>query len=170
MEGQNSSVMMGFHVPEDPEILKILGEITLRHSHLEYILRMTVKTLSGVSVQQALDATAFESSTALRKRIYKLAKQKLSEGSALIQLQALLERCRRATEQRNDFVHSIWACELDGDPKMRTRDHKWKPIPNIDELTVLTAELLSLVKELNDARFDGFLSEAIALRNKSETV
>jgi len=138
----------------------------MQHAHLDHILRMTVKSLGEVSVQQALDATAYEGSATLRERIRKLAKLRLGEGSALLQLQALLNRCKRVTEKRNDIVHSIWARELDGDPQVRTEDHGWKPIPTIDELNTLSAELKLLISELNIARLEGFLSEAIAARIK----
>lgn len=162
MDNSRDSKMMMFHIPTDREILATVGTIALRHSHLDHILRMTVKTLAGVSIQQALDATAFEGSAVLRQRIQKLAKRKLGEGNALIQLQALLERCRRATGRRNELVHNIWARELDGDLKVRAADHSWEPIPTIDELNALSEELNSLADELNSARMHGFISKAIA--------
>ena len=164
MEASSNYSMIMFHIPENPKILEALGTITLQHGHLDHILRMTIKTLGEVNVQQALDATAFEGSAVLRERIRKLAKLKLGEGNALLQLQALLERCRRATEKRNDLIHNIWARELDGDPQVRTKDHNWKPIPTIDELEVLSKELGLLINELNSARLDGFLSKAITAR------
>ena len=167
METSENYRMMTFHVPEDQDLLVTLGIITLRHSHLHHILRMTVKTLAEVSVEQALDATARQGSAELRQRIRKLAKMRLGEGNALIQLQALLERCRRVTEWRNDLVHSIWAQELDGDAKVRTEDHKWKPIPTIDELNALSTELLSLTDELSNARSEGFLAQAIERTKKA---
>ncbi len=166
MRKSHDSGMMMFHIPEEPDVLETVGAITLRHSHLDHILRMTIKTLGDVTIQQALDATTFEGSEALRRRIRKLAKQKLGEGEALIQLQALLERCRRVTVRRNELVHNIWARELDGDPKVRNPNHTWEPVPTIDELNALSNELHSLTDELNKARLDGFLSEAIALSRR----
>ena len=156
--------MISFHIPQDSELLGALGIIALRHAHLDYILRMTIKTLGEVTIQQALDATAFESSRGLRDRIRKLAKQKLGEGNPLIQLQALLERFKRATEKRNDLIHTIWACELDGEALRRTNDHNWKPLPTIEELNSLSEELTVLTNELNNARLLGFLAEALAAR------
>ncbi|MDO8703883.1 MAG: hypothetical protein Q7J84_02945 [Sulfuricaulis sp.] len=164
MEASSNYHMIAFSIPKDPEILKTLGAITLRHGHLDHILRMTIKSLGRVDVQQALDATAFQGSSALRERIRKLAKSSLGEGNALLQLQALLERCRRATEKRNDLIHNIWARELDGDTQMRTKDHSWKPIPTIDELEKLSRELELLTNELNTARLEGFLFEAITAK------
>ena len=84
MKASSDKGMAAFHIPEEPKLLEALGKIALRHAHLDHILRMTTKTLGEVSVQQALDATAFESSSALRDRIRKLAKSKLGEGSAFL--------------------------------------------------------------------------------------
>ena len=164
MKALSNDRMMTFHIPRDTKILAALGTIALRHGHLDHILKMTVKSLGKVSIQQALDATAFEGSRELRDRIRKLARLKMGEGNALIQLQALLERCRRATDRRNELIHSLWAQELDGDAKVRTNDHGWKPVPTIDELKTLSAELADLAKELNSARLEGFLAKAIAAR------
>ena len=158
--------MMTFHIPADPRVLTAVGEVAIRHGQLDHILRMTIKTLAGLTPQQALDATASHGSALLRERIGKLANQRLGEGSALLQIQAILERCRRATQRRDDLVHGLWARELDGDPAMRTSDHAWKPIPTVEELNALTSELVSLTDELNNARLEGFLAAALAARGK----
>ena len=154
-----------FHTP-DPETLQKVGLIALRHGHLDHILKMTIKSLGGLDVRQALDATAFQGSATLRERIVKLARRKLGEGTALLQLQALLERARRASERRNEFIHSIWAQELDGAPQIRGNDHSWKPIPSLAELQALASDLESITSELNGARQDGFLSAAIAVAKR----
>lgn len=156
----NDQRMMMFHIPSEP-ILVRLGTIALRHAHLDHILRMTIKSLTGVSIGQALDATAFEGSRALRERIKKLARQRLGEGKALVQLQALLERCRRASDKRNKFTHNIWAQELDGDPKIQDGNLGWSPPPTIEDLTALASELEAVTKELNEARLHGYLAEAL---------
>jgi hypothetical protein len=158
---QSSAQMMAFHVPGDARILESLGRIALRHAHLDHILRMTIKTLGEVSVREGLDPTSFEGSRVLRERIRKIARNKLGEGTALIKLQAQLERARRATENRNELIHNIWAQPLDGEPQIRTNDHTWKPIPTIDALNALENEIASITEELNDGRLDGFLSEAL---------
>ena len=163
MANSNNSRMISFYIPQDAGLLGALGIIALRHAHLDHILRMTIKTLSNVSVQEALDATEFESSSGLRRRIRKLARLKLGEGKALIKLQALLERCSRATKRQNELIHNIWARELDGEPLMRTNDHNWKSPPTIEELNALSEELTVLTNELNDARLSGFLAEAPAM-------
>jgi hypothetical protein len=161
------ATMMMFHVPEDPELLAAFGEVALRHEHLSHILRMTIKTLAELPVSEALDATAFDGAALLRDRVRKLAKQRLGEGQALLRLQALVERCRRATEKRNEYVHSVWAQELDGDPMRRDGNQTWQPIPTVAELRGLGQELLALTSELNQARLEGFIKEAL-LRAKKQ--
>jgi len=158
--------MIMFHVPSDPALLAAFGEVALRHEHLSHILRMTIKTLAGLGVDEALDATAFDGASLLRDRIRKLAKQRLGEGKALLQLQAFVERCRRATEKRNDYVHSVWAQELDGEAMRRDSSHQWLPIPSIPELQALSQELLALTQEINHARLEGFIFEALAARKQ----
>ena len=68
--------MLNFHEPE-PDVLQAVGRIALRHSQLDHMLKLTIKSLSGITVQQALHATAFEGSTVLRERIRKLARKTL---------------------------------------------------------------------------------------------
>ncbi len=152
---------MTFHVPEDQNILLLIGIISLRHSHLDYILRMTVKTLTDVSITDALDATRYQGSAQLRRRISKLASQRLGEGKPLVQLQALLGRCERVTDRRNKLTHNIWAKELDGEPFVRNENHEWEPTPNIETLDELADELKTVTQELNKARLDGFLRDAL---------
>jgi hypothetical protein len=156
--------MMMFHVPEDRDLLAAYGELSLRHEHLTHILRMTIKTLANLEVTEALDATAYDGAAKLRDRIKAIARQRLGEGEALLKLQALMERCKRVSDKRNEFIHSVWGKELDGEPFRRTNDHSWQPIPTADELISLGKDILTLTEQLNEARLFGFMAEALAKR------
>jgi hypothetical protein len=156
---------MIFHIPEGPEILRAFGTMSLRHTNLDHILKMTIKTLAGIEMVEALDATAFESSTSLRERIKKIARQRLGEGPALLRVQALMERCRRATELRNRYMHSVWAEDWLGEAQMRRENHEWGPIPTVAELDAVSTELVRLVQEINEARLRGIVAEALLARN-----
>jgi hypothetical protein len=145
----------------DPEQLQAWGEVMLRHSHLDYILRMTIKTLAGVQVNEALDATRFTPSSELRQRVRRLARSAIGEGAALLKVEALLERCRQVTESRNNLVHNIVARELDGELKVRTSDHQWQDAPAAADLRDLAAKIGTLTLELNTARLQGFLKAAL---------
>lgn len=156
--------MMIFHVPEDKVLLAAYGELSLLHEHLTHILRMTIKTLAELDVTEALDATVYDGAARLRERIKTLARQRLGEGVALLKLQAILEQCKRATERRNDLIHSVWGKELDGEAFRRGNDHSWQPLPTAEELIALGEEIRVLTNSLNDARLVGFLAEALAKR------
>jgi hypothetical protein len=158
------AAMLRFHVPDDPDLLAAFGAVALRHEHLNHVLRMTIKTLADLSVDETLDATAFEGTSTLRDRVKKLARQRLGEGAALLKVQALVERCRRVTDLRNSFVHSVWAEELDGPALRRDDQNQWVPIPTTGDLAKLADDILKLTTELNDARLMGFLAEALAKR------
>ena len=158
------AVMMLFHIPEDKDLLAAYGEVTLRHEHLNHVLRMTIKTLARLEVDEALDATVHDSSSQLRERIRKLARQRLGEGEPLLKVQALIERCRQATDRRNDLVHSVWAKELDGEAVRRSNHLGWQRLPTVDELHSLCQEILALTNELNHVRLEGFLHQALAKR------
>ena len=158
--------MIYLGLPNDKDVLAAFGAITLRHGHLDYVLKMTIGSLAGISVEEALDATLYEGSRALRDRIKKLAKQKLGEGEALLKLQALLERAKRVSDKRNEFVHSLWAHELDGSPVIRTDDHKFVSVPAVAELEGLAGDISLITNELNIARLEGFLFEALVKKAK----
>jgi hypothetical protein len=87
-------------MPEDPAVLAAVGKIALQHGQLDHVLRMTIKSLTGVSMKEALDATARQGSRELRERIRKLARRRLGEGVGLVQLEANLERAGDGEAQR----------------------------------------------------------------------
>ncbi len=72
-------------IPNHPELLEALGHLAVAHTHLELILRYTVKTLAGLSVKEALDATHRARTSDVRSRIRKLFERKnLSNQKRLI--------------------------------------------------------------------------------------
>jgi hypothetical protein len=148
----------------DPDFLHAIGEVSICHGQLDHMLRMTIKTLTAVSVEEALDATERATAAVLRKRVHKLARKRLGDGAALVKLEAILERCRRASASRNDIIHSVVGRELDREPLMRRPGNKWGPPPTVDELRALAVDLQTVAKELNDARLHGFLDEALKSR------
>ena len=146
---------MYLEFPRDDKVLAEIGKITLRHNHLDYMLKMLIKTFTDVTIDEVVNATKYEGSRTLRERIKKLGKARLGEGKALILLQSLMEKCGRATDKRNELVHSIWAYELDGEHHIQQADNTWKPSPKIEELTSLLQDLQSLISEISFARIEG---------------
>ena len=145
------ATMMTFHIPEDPAYLQTVGAITIAHGHLDYVLRMTIKSLTGLSVEEARDATNRQGTWKLRNRVNKLAEKRLGEGDARLKLQALLTRCERATEQRDELIHNLCAKELDGPVILQIKGKEWGPLPSVTELDELFGEIYNLTIEINQA-------------------
>lgn len=150
-----------FYVPDDKELLAALGEVTLRHEHLNHILKMTIKSIAGLTVAEALNATQYEGARQLREYIRKLARKKLGASGACLKLSALLTRAERLTNQRNRLTHGIWAKELAGDPGLMGAPGELEALPSVDQLKALASDLVVLIQEINAARLEGFLKEAI---------
>jgi len=159
-EATITSRIIKFHVPSDQRLLAAFGEVALRHEHMNYVLKMTIKSLTGVTPTEAVAATRFESSKQLRDRVSKIARKKLGDGAVLIKLQAMLAECQRLTEKRNDLVHGLWAQELFGEAHIRDAHGATRPLPTAEELHDLARALKHHSDRLNQARLEGLLSEA----------
>jgi hypothetical protein len=149
-------------LPDDQQVLAAIGKIALRHGQLDYALKMAVRSLTGVSIDEALDATERQLSRELRDRVRRLAKKRFCEGDVLVRLDAILNRAQRATQRRNELLHGLWAYELDGGPVMRTRGREFGPIPTVAALEAVADDLAQIAKDLTFARLDGFLRNALA--------
>jgi HAMP domain-containing protein len=159
--------MISPHLPVDPDFLRAFAQLTIAHAHLDHMLRMTLKTVANISIEQALDATKYDGSRAMRDRVRKVARQSLGESRALVLLQAVLQRCERATARRNELVHNIIAKELDGDVVMMTDDHKWKSLPTAAQLDAVRDDIEHLWLELNRLRLEGEVHERLNARRES---
>ncbi len=71
-------IFMG--LPGDAAVLAAIGKIALRHGQLDYSLKMTIKTLAGTTIREAVDATERQSSRDLRERIRRLAASELGRA------------------------------------------------------------------------------------------
>jgi hypothetical protein len=161
----SSTKLVGFHVPKDQALLAAFGEITLRHEHMNYILKMTIKSLAAITPAEALAATKYESSRQLRDRIKTLARKVLGDGAALLKLQALVQTCEALTEKRNNLVHGLWAKEPEGDAHIRDAHGNERRLPTVDELRALAKEIERHTQHLNVERLEGFLAKALKKRN-----
>jgi hypothetical protein len=156
--------MILFHLPDDERLLAAVGKVAVRHGQLDYVLRMTVKSLANLGVREALDATERQGSRELRERIRKLANQRLGEGQPLVLLDGLLARARRASARQNQLLHGLWAAHLDGEAVLRHDDKNWNALPTAAELDAVAVDLNEIATAINFARLDGFLKEALDRR------
>jgi len=155
------SKMIFFSLPEDKSVQAALGVLVVRHGHLEYVLRMTIKSLCSFSIKDALTDTNKQNAGKLRKRIEKEAKDRLGQCAALDKLLNWLKRSWKASDERNLYVHSVWARELDGPLQIQSEDFSWRPPPTVQEFEKLSNEIKSITDELNEDRLYGSLFEAI---------
>jgi hypothetical protein len=167
-----------FQLPDDPELLAAFGLVALSHAHLDHMLRLMIKTLANVTVDEARLATAREGSAALRDQVRKLAKSVMGDSTPdFIKLKALLSRCRICTERRNALMHGICAQELNSDAVsdeefrgakvMLDEDLQMHPMPTTSDLRELSAGIESLVNEINQERRFGFIDEAMRRSRES---
>lgn len=156
------SLMVTFDMPEDQCVRAAIGAVAVRHGQLDYILRMTVKTLAGLTPAEGLDATEGENSSSLREAIRKLGRQRLGEGAPLRKLYALMTHCKRLTIRRNELMHATCAKEADGEMQVHGgRGPEWGDPPTAAELKSLATDIEALTLEINEARLHGFLRAAL---------
>ncbi len=151
-------------LPQDPQVRAAIGAVAVRHGQLDYALRMTVKSISGIGLDRALDATEGMSSHELRRLIRKMAREKLGDASnSYLLVAALLTRAQEATRHRNELMHGLWVFHLDeGRDRFRHKGREWRETPETDELLALADETAQIANELHEARLHGFLKEALS--------
>jgi len=141
--------------------LQAAGSVAIAHGQLEHILCMTVKSLSGVSVQEALDATSNMKAWELRATIKKLFNQKTRDEAVRIKMKSLLAKAERLSNRRNELIHRPWGVDEIGKVVVKDSDHEWGDPPTPLELNVLSQKIRETALELNTARLDGFIKDVV---------
>jgi hypothetical protein len=131
--------------------------VALAHGQLELMLRMTIKTLAGLTVQEALDATRNLRNWELRKNIKKLFNDKTRDQHLRLKLQAILGKCEYLSQERNKLIHNTWGLDRDGSVLMQGDDHAWGPAPTPSDLADLASAISEVVNTLNQERLRGFI-------------
>ena len=162
----SSDTHMALGIPQNAELLAAIGAVAISHGHLDYTLKMLIKTLADVSIQEARYALAYENSSILRDRAKKLARQVLGEGKALLKVQAFLGRCKHVTEKRNDLIHRLYLEDWLGGAFVGGDDGSVKPLPTIEEVRALLDEIRQMHVEFNHDRLAGWLEEALSEKRR----
>jgi len=71
--------MMTVGAPDDPAVLAAIAKVAIHHGHLDYGLRMMIKSLAGVHLQVAMDATEGETTGRLIEQVRALARWRFGE-------------------------------------------------------------------------------------------
>lgn len=145
----------------DDERARAIGALCVRHAQLDRMLRMTIKSITQADLGAVLQELVGDGSAKLRGKITKAAKKTLG-GFALVALVDVLDRCEQVTKQRNQIIHGFIAIPDGGDALcLITEDDRALPVPTAQAVTALAQEVYGLAKELNFARRNGFLQEAM---------
>ena len=152
-----------FHPLDDADLMAAAGRMLIRHSNLDYQLKMTIRRLAGVTPDEARRAYAYTGSKELRKLVVAHATREFGlKSPALIKVQSLMAECAIATEQRNGYVHDIWAAEFTeaGKGCLFGADGALRPLPSMKSLDKLDAEIKRLVEALQNAN-QSFIAQAM---------
>src|SRR5262245_456582 len=157
-----SSMLYMLTVPTDQGLHAALGRMAMAHTQLELILRYCVKSIAGLQVEEALDATEGMRLSDLRRRIQRLfAEKKPTEGEKT-QLDAILGRAKRLSEKRNDYLHRAWSQTQANRSIIKGSDHRWDEAPSVKDIDDVAEQILELSHQLNLARNgEGFIAEVV---------
>ena len=158
-KAQQSTITL--KIPDDPELLAAVGKVALRSSLLDLVMRMTIKVITGVSVEDTLRATARTPSRVLRARVRTLAKDRLGDGPSFLELEAILYLAEKAAEDRNKLMHSDWVLDEDGNPVIQDPLKGHLPVPTVKELDELADQIERVYLMLNHSRLRGSLRKAL---------
>jgi hypothetical protein len=150
---------VNLQLPDEPGLLEAAGRVALAHGQLELMLRMTVKTLAGLTVKEALNATEKSKNWELRKDIVSLFNNKTKDPSLRLKLKAILGDCGRLSDERNRLLHNAWALAVDGSVVSKGPDHAWGSAAGPDDLDELASEISGAVANLNRERLRGFIRQ-----------
>lgn len=159
------------NIPSNPGLIEALGKLVIAHTQLELALRYTVKTLSGLSVSDALDATRYDRLDDLRDRIKQLFKDNKATAQDKTKLDALLNKGKRLSSKRHSYMHSAWSATPSGIALIKSEDdHSWGPAPEKEQVEDLALKIFLLARALNKERLHGFIAQVVTRHNAAPSV
>ena len=160
--------MVNLSLPDDTRLLEAAGRVALAHGQLELMLRMTIKTLTGLTVDEALYATENSKNWELRKDIIRLFNKKTNDPVLRYKLKSILGKCEQLSKDRKRLLHNAWAISPEGSVVTKGDKHAWGPAAQPDDLQSLASEISNQVNELNEARLRGFIRSVCESEKTSE--
>jgi len=145
-----------FYIPADA-ILRELGRMQVLHSHLDHMLRLVIKRMLGIS----LDDPGYWNETrgmaaALRERARKLIAERYSDDEdASGILRHVLGDAEEVTVLRNRALHSVWMKTPDGEPLLHDQDktlemHRAFQLPTVEDLVSVSDRIERIKRGLDD--------------------
>ena len=128
-----------YYMPAD-EVLRELGRLQVVHSHLDHALRLGIKRMLGLSIDDPGYWTETRGMAgALRERLRQLIVERYrGDENTADMLNKVLDDAEEATEARNRVVHAAWMKTPEQGPFLHDRDNslrdhvKYEPPTQID--------------------------------------
>lgn len=156
-------------LPKDAELLASVGRLVIANEMLNYVLRLTIKTLRDEKLTASRDATKKKTAKWLRKRVAESAVDRGMDAAVLRKLDQLLLQAENAADKRNRIVHDITYHTKSGELVLQEDNDPPRRYPSPADIDLITSELQSVAAELNVARKDGgFLGLVIHHADTSE--
>ncbi len=148
-------------VPSDIKLLRAMGRVTAAHANLELVLKMCVKTLARLTVEEAMLAFDRTNTSEVRGWIRRLFRQACKDEQLRCTLQAMLGEAKQIAEDRNRLIHRPWGGSGKGDLLTPNERWVWGKVPTPDELNQLAERINDLANRLNHERLRGFISDVV---------
>ena len=153
-----------FQLPQNEALQAAVGRVAMAHASLEYLLRLTIKSITRKPFGDSLASTRRNMSKRLRNKILKLAKEKRFDSDTTQKLADLVFDVGALSEERNHILHRLWAELTEGDIRVSDENDKLHPLDisaEIAKLNNLADRIWAMVGKLNRARRKGWLRDAI---------
>jgi hypothetical protein len=152
-------------LPEDKALLEAAGRAALAHAHLEHVLRLTIKTLSGMRQRDTLITMNKVSVHNVREVIQHLFAEKVQNKGWKLQrakdakaiLAKMLDKAAKASGRRNKCIHRPWAKDQNGQLYSKNDAHQWSSPPTAADLKKLANDILEVASEFSEARLEGII-------------
>ncbi len=149
-------------LPHDLLLVASVGRVAIAGAKLEYVLRLTIKTIAGLALSKARTDTKGKTFGPLRAKLEKTAKIFISDEGVRAKLDEILSRAGDMVERRNRLIHDISYYTKQGKFLLKEDNNPARLYPTKTEINAIANDLLRIAKELNSARKTGFIFEALA--------
>ena len=153
-----------FRLPQNDALQCAAGRVAMAHASLEYLLRLTIKSITREPFRVSLASTRRHMSIRLRKRILKLAKEKGFDSESTDKLADLVSDVGNLSDERNHILHRLWAELRDGNICVSNDNDELRPLDvpaEIAKLNNLADRIWMMFTTINQARRKGWLHDAI---------
>lgn len=146
--------------PSDIDLLAAVGSMALSHAHLDRALIGAIKTVRGISMEEATQQYERCGTEDLGKALFNGARDTFGEGETLDRIGAFVSSCKRVANLRNRFLHALWYQDRETDDLAIHNRGKTTAPPTAQELNDLTRDIDVLWREVQDARHNGYIRAA----------